>query len=407
MNLVYKQMQAIVLLLVVSQAFAQGERADLSSECVDDYVQGFDYFPEKAQLDHALGFQLTYHLNYKVLAIQPPLSAMEGFADVMVLVQCGTPAPPLEGEIANATVITVPARSIGSNDDLALNRARTLGAADRIVAVGGGGIYATDIRQRWESGTAVAIGESFHGQPDYEKLLAVAPDVLFLSSASLARAESLHRARSLGLPAVPSMSWMEPTALGQAEWLQVVAALLNEESRANTILAAIKDRYRELSSLAQAQTSTPLVVWLDPATQRGQWVVPESNWLATIIADAGGRTPWMNSQGAATRIVTTEQILGLSGNVSALVTATVSMSDPRTLGGLVALPAIRDSRLFDVHRRSRPEHNAYDWYESAVIEADKVLEDFIALLHPDLLPGHKFRHLRSILGETEGSESLQ
>ncbi|MCG8414144.1 MAG: ABC transporter substrate-binding protein [Pseudomonadales bacterium] len=400
-------MQPTLLLLVVSQAFAQGESTSLSSECVDDYVEGFDYFPEKAQLDHALGFQLTYHLNYKVLTVQSPLATTEDVADVMVLVQCGTPAPSLEGEIANATVITVPAKSIGSNDDLALNRARTLGATDRIVAVGGSGIYATEVRQRWESEAAVAIGESFHGQPDYEKLLAVAPDVLFLSSASLARAESLHRARSLGLSAVPSMSWMEPTALGQAEWLQVVAAFLNEESRANSILATIKDRYQELSSLAQAQTSTPLVVWLDPATQRGQWVVPESNWLATIITDAGGRTPWTNSQGAATRIVTTEQILGLSGDVRALVTTTVSMREPRTIGGLMALPAIRDSRLFDVHRRSRPEHNAYDWYESAVIEADKVLEDFIALLHPDLLPGHEFRHLRPILVGTEGSESLQ
>ena len=63
--------------------------------------------------------------------------------------------------------------------------------------------------------------------------------------------------------------------LGQAEWLQFVAILLNEEAKANAILAAIKHRYTSLSARVRAQAVTPTVVWLDPAQQRNKWVVPK------------------------------------------------------------------------------------------------------------------------------------
>jgi len=262
--------------------------------------------------------------------------------------------------------------------------------------MGGGGIYATDLRERWESGTAVSIGESFHGQPDYEKLLAASPDVVFLSTASLARADSIERARALGIAAVPSMSWIEPTVLGQAEWLHLVAVFLNEEERANAILAELKNRYTNLSEQARAQPETPALVWLDPARQRNKWTVPEASWLAMLIDDAGGRTPWARSDGAPDRIVTTEQILALADEVSAFVTTSVALREPGSLGALESSPAAQRARVYDVHNRARPEHDAYDWYESAVVEVDRVLEDFVALLHPELLPGHRFRYLRPV-----------
>lgn len=363
--------------------------------CVRDFSHGTDYFPVKAKVEHARGFSVAYYGHYKILTVRRPGGEME--RDIIVLVQCGAPAPPLQDELASATIITIPARTIGANEDLSLNRARVLGYAEHVVAMGGGGIYAPALRQRWESGAAVSIGESFHGQPDYEKLLAAAPDVVFLSTASLARAESLQRARALGLPAVPSMSWVEPSVLGQAEWLQLVAVFLNEEPKANDILDGIKSRYKDLSARARAQPAAPTIVWLDPARQRNKWVVPEADWLAELVRDAGGHSPWADPGGAApNRTVTTEQILAIADEIDAFVTATVALSEPGSVGVLEGSPAMQRKRLFDVHRRSRPEHNAYDWYESAVVEVDRVLADFVALLHPDLLPGHRFRYLRPI-----------
>ncbi len=368
--------------------------ANEPNDCAADFDYDADYYPIKAEVEYARGFTVTYHDHYKILTIRHPNG--ENVSDTVVLLQCGAPAPKLEGKLASATVVTIPARTLGSNEDLSLNRARVLGYAEHVVAMGGGGIYAPSLRRRWESGAAVSIGESFHGKPDYEKLLASAPDVVFLSTASLARADSIRRARAIGIPAVPSMSWVEPHVLGQAEWLHVIAVFLNEEAKANALLADIKGRYSHLSARARAQPITPTVVWLDPANQRNKWLVPEASWLAQLVSDAGGRTPWANPDGGPKRTVTTEQILSIADEIDAFVTESVALREPGSIGGLEGTPAIRRARLFDVHNRSRPNHNAYDWYESAVVEVDRVLEDLVALLHPQLLPEHRFRYLRPL-----------
>lgn len=383
----------IYIIVTVAAIFmADAAGAAIRDGCIQDFDPDTDYFPEKAKVEHARAFSVTYHGHYKVLTVHRPDGG--GARDVVVLIHCGAPPPRLQGELSTATKITIPARTLGANEDLSLNRARILGFTDGIVAVGGEGLYARELRGRWETGAAVAIGESFHGQPDYEKLLTAAPDVVFLSTASLERAASIKRARSLGLPAVPTLSWIEPSVLGQAEWVYHTAAFLNAEQKANEIMDGIKERYRHLSARARARESRPTLIWLDSAEQQDQWRVPENDWTARLINDAGGRTPWADPGGAPTRIVTTEQILSASDHVAAFVTTTAALSETGLLGALNAADAVRAGRLYDVHRRSRPAHDAYDWYESAVIEVDRVLEDFVALLHPDLLPGHTFRYLQ-------------
>ena len=369
-------------------AAAPGEREG----CVRDFRAGVDYFEEKAELQYARGFSVSYHGHYKVLTVGG--AARDTVSDVLVLVQCGTPAPSLDGDLANATVITIPARTIAANEDLSLTRARVLGHVDRVVGIGSEGVYAPELRKRWETGAAISIGASFHGEPKYEKLLAVAPDLVILSTASLARADSIKRARDLELPAVPTMSWVETSVLGQAEWLHQVAIFVNAEAKANRILGEIKERYRKLSARARAHAAQPTIIWLDPAQQRDQWRVPENNWIAQLIVDAGGRTPFAQPGGAPTRIVTTEQVLGVANRAHAFVTTTTALSTPGSAGALEVTDALVEGRLYDVHRRSRPEHDAYDWYESATVQVDRVLADFVALLHPEVLPAHDYRYLQ-------------
>ena len=45
--------------------------------------------------------------------------------------------------------------------------------------------------------------------------------------------------------------------------------------------------------------------------------------------------------------------------------------------------------LYHNYKRIKPEHNAYDWFETALVRPDWVLADLIALLHPEVLPEHE------------------
>jgi len=375
--------------------------AAASTACVENFDPEVDYYPDKVELRHARNFSVDYHRHYKVVTVYGEALDATDSRDTIILVRCGTPIPDLSGDLADATVVFSPATTLAANEDLSLYRAWLLGRSQSIVGFGGQGIFTPELRAMWDNRQVRLIGESFHGAPNYEYLRELNPGVVFLTTASLSRAGAIQRARELSLPAVPSISWSEITPLGQAEWLHYVAAFLDEEAASIQAFNGIEQRYIELARLAADQADRPMLMWFDPGGQRDLWQVPETNWITKLIEDAGGLTPWTSANGELTRLATTEDILLRGNSIRHVVTTNVGLNVPGSAGALERLSAIRDGRFYDVHQRSIPANDAYDWYESAVVDVDKVLADFVALLHPSLLPEHEFHHLRPARRDTD------
>jgi len=369
--------------------------------CVENFDPEVDYYRDKVELRHARSFTVDYHQHYKVVTVYGQAIEPTDIRDVMVLVKCGTPVPELVGDLSGATVIFTPAMTLAANEDLSLYRTWLLGRSQRIVGFGGEGVFTPELRAMWDNRQVRLIGESFHGPPNYEHLRELDPGVVFLTTASLARAGAIQRSRGLGIPAVPSISWTEITPLGQAEWLHYVAVFLDEEAASIRAFEGIERRYLALAERAKAQAERPMLMWFDPGGQRDRWQVPETSWITKLIEDAGGQTPWSRENGELNRLVTTEDVLVRGSAIRHIVTTNVGLNTSGSAGVLERLAAIREGRFYDVHRRSVPENDAYDWYESAVVEVDKVLADFVALLHPMLLPDHEFHHLRPARRESD------
>ena len=79
---------------------------------VDEYNPDADYFPDKVEANWAKDWTVSYHGNYKLLHMGPVGDANAGSRETYVLVQKGTPAPELTGNLADAYVIQVPIETL-------------------------------------------------------------------------------------------------------------------------------------------------------------------------------------------------------------------------------------------------------------------------------------------------------
>lgn len=216
---------------------------NLTAACVEVFDPAVDYFPDKVTPRYAERYQVTYHGHYKVLRANVAGSEWgPEVSDTVVLVQCGTPPPLLEGDLAEAVIVEVPIRSMASNEDGSVARTDALGHVDRVAGLAGGGIYNATLRQRWDDGDLISVGQSFHGAPNFEMLLTDEPGVVFLFTSSLDHAEAVDHGRDLGLATVPIVGWAEPTILGQAEWVKHTALFLNAEAEANAYFDGVAQR---------------------------------------------------------------------------------------------------------------------------------------------------------------------
>ncbi len=386
----------------------------LKVETVAEFDPEFDYFPEKTVVNHARNFSVTYYKNYKVVRAKvgqgaaqqgsDSLSWASAFNDVMVLVQRGTPAPPLTEELEGAQVIEIPARSIAGNADDAPTRFLALEADEQLVGLGHKNVYDKSLKVRFDRGELLEIGASWHTGPNLEILLSSRPDVTLLTVASLTQADGVDRSRQLGLNTAPEFSWSETTFLGQLEWIKYDALFLNAEAKANAYFDYVKSRCDSLASLVKNTKTKPSAIWA-MHSRKGSWTVRANGGIAQLMTLAGAVNPFEDKEAAIT--ATVEDVLSEGIAISdELVLQKANeieyiISFQRTTDGwpveayMKSFPAYRNRQLFH-HFKRYEETGASDWYQSAPMKPDLLLSDMIKVFHPELLPEHDLYFLDPI-----------
>ncbi len=365
---------------------------NLTRECVADFNPSTDYFPDKLTPQYAQIFSVSYHGNYKVVRLSARQTAQEDrpMSDTMVLTQCGAPAPRLEGELANASVIEIPVRTIASNDNCDVASISELGYAERLVAVGGREVYNADIRRRWEAKQLASIGFGWHAPPNLEVALALRPDALFMRRASLAQGEALAAARRLGVKASPTLARSEKTYLGHAEWMKFFALFLNAEREAEAKFADVARQCETIKQRAQSAALKPKAVWANYESG-GFWRVARSPLDMRIhyLADAGALNPLFDESALPVARLSNEQFVALAADADVWITESVNAQGWPDESFLRRFKAWRNHRVYHHQKKTDFTIPAYDWYETGVVRPDLALADLLALFHPELLPGHE------------------
>ncbi len=365
--------------------------ANLRTGCVDSYVEGVDYFPEKSTVTYSTGFSIAYHGNYKVITVQTPYPGAQPIE--YVLVQCGTPAP--EGYAAEQ-VIEVPVRHVISLSTTNLPHLDRLGVIDSLVAVDDA-TYASNPRvlEGVAAGTVSVIGSG--PQINVEQALSIEPDVVLAYGSGSPEFDSYPKLQEAGLKVVFNADWLENTPLGRSEWGKFIAAFYNAEGEAEKLFDATAGKYEELQALVRNVDTKPSVLLGLPF--EGTWYVGGGNsFAATFLYDAGAIYPWADDGSTGALPFTFESVFERAGEADVwlnlgYVSDLKSMLDQDARFG--EFKAYKDGAVWNNDARTSAA-GGNDYYETATAEPDVVLADLIKILHPDLLPDHTLVYYRKV-----------
>lgn len=391
----------ILYILIIFILNACGQRKDQSagqnSETSPAVSQVKDYFPHQVEVQHARHFSVSYHGNYKVVKTNATLQQWEGGnaqqtkADVLVLVQQGTAAPALTGELAGATIISIPAETVAVNIENAECFLAELGLANRIVAVGGAISYDDTIRQKVLDGQIAQVGYSWHQPSNLEVLLQRKPAIFFMNIANLDFAGSLEKSRQVGIPTAPVFEWAEPDYLALAEWIKFYAVFFNAEQKANEVFNGIQNRVDSLKKLVATVPNKPSAIW-GYYTGKDRWLIHRNSIEAQFMKDAGLNNIFGDFNRPVRNIgepMSSEELLAKGKDAEHWVIGDIHSAALPSSNYLNAFQSWRSGKLYHNMKRSKPKANAFDWYGTAIVRPDIVLSDLIKLIHPELLPTHE------------------
>ena len=386
---------ALIGLLAILPATAQDDAvldANLTDECVTDYDSEVDYFPEKVEVTDAENFSVEYFNHYKVVTVTDAFDAAEPFT--YVLVQCGTPAPAANDFPDDTQFLEVPAGDIIAMSTTQLPHLTELGLVDNLVGLDSFLFVNTpEVRELIDAGELVEVGSG--AEVNVEVVLDVEPDIVmtFGFDPSTDAHPVLIEA---GIFTALNAEWREPTPLARAEWIKYTALFYNVEAEAEAAYSEIVTAYESARELAASVPADerPTVLWNRFSSFTEAWSIPGAEtYVGALINDAGGTIALGEEAPNDSERLSFEVIYDGALDADVWIANAFGIT---TLDGLLDedarygdFAAVQNRNVWN-NSLDVNENGGNNYFELGVTNPHLILQDLVAIFHPDLLPDHEF-----------------
>lgn len=343
---------------------------------------------DHVEIKYAKNFEVTYAWGCKIVQLRCKLRDQQVTHQETLVLKPRGQTIRLPEELSDAYIVEIPLKTSAANDDGLIMRIAALGLKNDIVAMGGGGIFDLELRKRWEQKKIASIGYSFHSTPQPEILLERNPDITFLKTYDHQRLLALDRVRQLGITAVPCYNWAEESVLGNTEWIKFTSLFFNKEKEATTFFDDVESKWNALRKVIPGNAKMK-AFWLYFPSEGGDWTAHKNDYISQFIEVAGAVNVLKDPSSEGVDAMNNEQLFTLAKDADFWIVNSRSDDDWPPSNFLMEFKSYRSGKVYHYQKRTRYEHDAYDWYETPEIHPELVLEDLISIFYPDLLPNHE------------------
>ena len=218
-------------------------------------------------------------------------------------------------------------------------------------------------------------------QPSMEKILLLNPDLVILYT--YAQGDPIPaQVEALGIPILYCNEWTETTPLKRAEWIRLFGAILGSSTKADSIFASVRDAYAQLkvdSLKFKGKSIMSGMSW------RGTWYVPAGGtFMGNLFRDAGAQYKYEGNPSTSSIPLTMEQAIQDFAQADVWVGC-----EANSLKDLEAIDkkhtwfkAFQTKEVYNFRRRALSS-GANDFWESATVHPERVLQDLQKVLKGD------------------------
>ena len=336
-------------------------------------------------------FRVYERDGYRIVDLKAPVVSWGGDAkgaDLkarVVLVPKTIDPPDLTGDLENAVIVRTPVERVAVNYGFLEAILTALDVEDRLVAVGGVKSYNDDIRARARSGDVAQVGYGWHAPPSIDTLVGARPDIFLTVLGDLGHAEHYERIKGLGVPVVPIFLEAETTYMGPVDYVRLFGMFVGREDEANAYADMVAENVAALKArVADRPKKQVMSAWFAGS---GRWMVTVRNAQNQLLSDAGGVNPMALQDDIRlddfTRIGS-ETLLERARDVDCWIIRDTHSQAFTDKAFLQNFKAWREGCLFASDGSTKPEADAFDYYETGPVRPDYVLRDLVRMLHPDM-----------------------
>ena len=218
-------------------------------------------------------------------------------------------------------------------------------------------------------------------QPSMEQILLLNPDLVILYT--YAQGDPIPaQVEALGIPILYCNEWTETTPLARAEWIRLFGAVFGCLPKADSMFASVCDAYEQLKVDSLKFKGKSLMSGM---SWRGTWYVPAGGtFMGNLFRDAGAQYKYDNNPSTSSIPLTMEQ--AIQDFVQTDVWVGCEANSLKELEAIdkkhTWFKAFQTGEVYNFRRRALPS-GANDFWESATVHPERVLQDLQKVLRGD------------------------
>lgn len=336
-------------------------------------------------VNYADGFSINHRPGYIEVKVRDPWDTTR-FLQNYILVRKDSPLP---ASLPEGTIVRTPVSRVAVYSSVHCSMLGRLGNLADIAGVCESHYIAIpDIKKGILENRIADLGESY--APDIEKIIDLNPDIII---ASPFQNTSYGKVEKLGIPIVECSDYMEPTPLGRAEWIRFLGLFFDKELLSDSIFRETESSYLALKEKVAREAKRPTVV--SEMKTGPVWYVPGGNsYMARLFADAGADYFWKDVPQTGSLSLSFESVFNKARQADFWLVK-YNRAEDMTLGDLkkdyatnANFEAFKKGNVWGSNSAKVP------FYEEVPLHPDYLLEDFIRIFHPGLLPGDSLRYFK-------------
>lgn len=291
----------------------------------------------------------------------------------------------------NSQLVTIPLRNAAVFSSVHCAMLHELDADDAV-----GGICdfeffnLPEYKEGVAEGRIANLGNSM--QPSLEQIIDLGPDALLPSP--FENSGGLGRVERLGIPIIWCADYMENTPLGRAEWIRFYGRLFGRAEEADSIFDAVEKHYLELCEKARGSRMKPRL--LPEMPWSGQWTLPGSGSSSTkLYADAGADYLFANLKGNGGIPLSTEKVVDKALDADIWLIKHHGPLDRGQMNADTPLLASIKAPIWWC------DTSVTLIYEETPFHPERLLENLIDILHPELGIEAKYKYFQELKAKSE------
>ncbi len=243
-------------------------------------------------------------------------------------------------------------------------------------------IYNKEIQEKYQNKELDDVGSAF--AINMEKVLRINPSAVFINGFN-EDDQNGNRIKSMNIPTIYTIEWVEKNALARAEWIKFVAAFFDKEQYADSIFKEIEHNYNSSKALVSQIKQKPTI--LSGNSFNGVWYLPGGkSFLAQLYNDAGGNFNYKNDDSMGSLTLDFETILEYYHDADIWLNAVVNNRNEllNQEARLTYFKPIKENRVYNFNKRCTST-GGNDYWETAIARPDILLKDIISVIHPEIL----------------------